>query len=615
MYAGDSETIYNTKEQSQTEFNIKNSRSTESRTIITKNIIHEKIANNQNQKDNDSKVDIYEETSKINVLGKKIKIKSNNQYLNETILSSNKDVGDLSIFLDINTSDIITASDKRSDISVGQENPSKIDNNIIIKRSNEDLDELNSNVNISNKELKIPDTDKDKYEINNYENQMDKKINISIMDKDIRSSYSRSPSLFDDSLNLDTQLCNILEQNVMHLSETEDPKVTSQLNIINTLQKKSLSPNSKNALYGESNMTKIHTTRLQLKNNISSSWDNDSWNDSEQLLKKVVQDNDQNIKEISKYEIKNVNISTKNIKIDIQDNKESIDKINVRKRAATVRNKIPQKSKLLKLATVDSTVTSVIVLNERRMSMDSNKSDSDDIVVGSQHFESSFNDNKNRTKTKLKKIRKMRSQKFTEDTMIEIDNYLNSPVKEISSDITKNVTTKEKTKPKLKEILTRNLLLAANSSIDNICNSKSEIIHSTRSKTKQHEAQANTSNKNLKSKIKAPQSNNKKDSISEITDWNTLNIVKVSNNRATFNLFKRELLKKQNIALALHCETYVNNTNNIGMKICTTNTKMEQKRRAEHYAYENKEIRGIAISWESNIAYYISFSNSQGNSF
>jgi len=611
MYAEDTETIYNIKEQNQTEFNVKNSRSTESRTIITENIIHEKLANKQNQKDNGSKLDICEKTSKINILDKKIAIKSNNQYLNETILS-NKDVRDLSIFLDINTSNIITASDKRPDISIRQENSSKIDTNATIKRSNEDLDELNSNINISNKELKISDTNKDKYEINNYENQMDKKINISIIDEDIRSSYSKSPSLFDDSLNLDTQLCNILEQNVMHLSETEDPKVlTSQLN---TLQKKSLSPNSKNAqLYGESNMTKIRTTRSQLKNSILS-WDDDSWNDSKQLLKKVIQDNDQNIKEISKFKIKNSNISRKNIKIDIQDNKESMDKINVRKRAATVRNKIPQKSKLLKLATVDSAVTNVIVLNERRMSIDSNKSDSDDIVIdGSQHFESSFNDNKNRTKTKLKKIHKMRSQKFIEDTMIEIKN-LNSPVKEISNDIIKNIT-KQKIKPKLKEILTRNLLLAANCSRDNICNSKSETIRSIRSKTKQHETQANTPNKNLKSRVKTPQSNNRKDSISEITDWNTLNIVKVSNNRATFNLFKRELLKKQNIALALHCEAYINNTNNIGVKICTTNTniKIEQKRRSEHYAYENKEIRGIAISWESNIAYYISFSNSQGN--
>jgi len=613
MYARDTETN-STKEQSQIEFNVTNSKSKESRTIITKNIMHNKIANNQNRKDNDSKLDICEETSKINMLDKKITIKSND-HLNEAILSFNESNNrDLPIFLDTNISDIITISDKQPHISIRKGNSSKTDNNITIKRSNKDLNKLNLDVNISNKKLQISDTNKDKYDINNYENQMDKKINVSIIDEDIRSSYSRSPSLFDDSLNLDTQLCNILEQNIMHMSETEDPKVlTSQLNITNMLQKKSVVqiPNSKNVqAYRESNMTKIHTTRSQLKNSILS-WDDDSWNDSKQLLKKVVQDNDQNIKEISKFEIKDVNISTKNIKIDIQDNKESINKINTRKRTATVKNKMPRKSKLLKLATVDSAVTSVIVLNEQKMSMDSNKSDSDDIVLGSQHFESSFNDNKNQTKTKLKKIRKMRSQKFTEDTLIEINNYLNSPIKEISNDITKN-TMKQKAKPKLKEILTRNLLLTANCSMDNICNSKSETtIHSTRSKTKQYEAQANTPNKNLKFKIKTLQSNNRKESISEITDWNTLNIVKVSNNRATFNLFKRELLKKQNIALALHCETYVNKTNNIGMKICT-NTKIEQKRRSEHYAYENKEIHGIAISWESNIAYYISFSNSQG---
>ncbi|EZA60981.1 DNA polymerase theta [Ooceraea biroi] len=391
------------------------------------------------------------------------------------------------------------------------------------------------------------------------------------------SSYSRSPSLFDDSLNLDTQLCNILEQNVTHLSEAEDSKVlTSKVDVTVTSQEKSASPSFENAQpCGENNAAKLPAMHSQLKNSVLS-WDDDSWNDSVRLFKKVVQDDDQDIKkEISKFEVKNV-ISAKNTKTGAQDSEESVShKTDVKKRAATVRNKAPRKSKLLKLATADSPVTSVIVFNnERKMSTDSDK------MTGKNHC-------------------------------------LDSPIREPSREDIARDKTRQRTMPKLKEILTRNLLFANCSTDDIVCSSDGESAsHSTRSKTnKQYEARTNTPSKNVKSKVEITPQSSRKDSLNETTDWNMLNIVKVSSNRATFNLFKREVLKKQDIALALHCETYVDNTNNIGSKISTTNAEIKRKlRRSENYTYENKEIRGIAISWESNIAYYMSFSNSQQES-
>jgi len=198
------------------------------------------------------------------------------------------------------------------------------------------------------------------------------------------------------------------------------------------------------------------------------------------------------------------------------------------------------------------------------------------------------------------------------------------PIKEILNDTGGDKIKKEerKVRSKLKEISAQNPLpLSTNcrESIDSVIyNSEDEPTNSVRStfKTKQHETQSNNLNKNINSKIENILPDNKKNLLNETNeiDWNTLNIVKVANNRATFNLFKREVLKKRNIALALHCDLYVDNTNNIGSKIYASNAEGKRKfRRSGSFAHGNKEIRGVAISWENNIAYYISFNNSQGN--
>ncbi|XP_026825794.1 DNA polymerase theta isoform X2 [Ooceraea biroi] len=614
-YSGNIENTCNTRNQSQADLDVNSSRSTESKISITTNVMHEKATSNKTRKDNDSKRDVHAGTSKTDVSAKKKTTESNDQYLNKAILPKKND-RESPILFDVSIPDITTANDKRLNISKEKGSSCEISNNATIKRSAKDLDKLNSNVDVSTKKLKISMNETS----NNHETQMNKNMNVQIIDEDVRSSYSRSPSLFDDSLNLDTQLCNILEQNVTHLSEAEDSKVlTSKVDVTVTSQEKSASPSFENAQpCGENNAAKLPAMHSQLKNSVLS-WDDDSWNDSVRLFKKVVQDDDQDIKkEISKFEVKNV-ISAKNTKTGAQDSEESVShKTDVKKRAATVRNKAPRKSKLLKLATADSPVTSVIVFNnERKMSTDSNRSDSDDFVVGSQHFDSPFSDSKNQTRTKLEKIRKMRSQKLVEDKMTGKNHCLDSPIREPSREDIARDKTRQRTMPKLKEILTRNLLFANCSTDDIVCSSDGESAsHSTRSKTnKQYEARTNTPSKNVKSKVEITPQSSRKDSLNETTDWNMLNIVKVSSNRATFNLFKREVLKKQDIALALHCETYVDNTNNIGSKISTTNAEIKRKlRRSENYTYENKEIRGIAISWESNIAYYMSFSNSQQES-
>lgn len=614
-YIGDVEDTSDTKEQIQTELDVKISKMEIS---IVKDSKYEKSTNNESQKNDNSKLDISDEISASNMSDKKKTIESNNQHLNEAILSPKISEDD---FLDISIPDIVT-NDEQLNTPKEKKNSVTPDNSIKMKRSSKDLEKFNLNVNdIPNKKSKTFDN-LNKIR-NNNENLINENVKKTIIDKDTKLSCSRSPSLFDDSLNLDTQICDLLEQNVMDIAHLElDSKMfASDLDLItNTLQKKTASPDIGNAhLQGESEVKNVNTALVQTRNSVLS-WDDDSWNNSERLLKQIVQaDSNQNSKqETSKPKIinivnTNVSIAPKNTKTCTPKGKESVNKMDIKKRTAVIKEKVPViKPKLPKM---ESPITNIIVYrNERRMSAESNKSDSDDIIIGSQHFDSPFNDSKNRTRIKLEKIRKMRSQKLAEDTITQVNNHLNSPIRVESSDMACNKT-KQKAKPKLKEILERNLLFGANCSTDSIINnSEDETTLKSVSKAKLIETQSNIPNKNVKSKIEVVLSNEKKDLPSETVDWNILNIVKVANNRATFNLFKREVLKKQNIALALHCDIFMDNTNNIGSKICASDAEGKRKyRKSGSYMHGNMEIRGAAISWESNIAYYISFSNSSGN--
>lgn len=629
-YVRDAEDTSDIKEQIQMDLDVKNSKSM--KTSIIENAAHEKPANNENQKDDNSKPKAHkgiERKNGTNASDKKGIIELNNQNLNEASLSSkvSENDRDSSTFFDINSPDII-ANDERLDTPKGTKNSSTTSNSAKIKRNSKNLGKssLVAN-NIPNKKLKIFNTNEIK---NNDKNLIDKEEGVCTINGNVKSSYSRSPSLFDDSLNLDTQMCDILEQNVMdiaHLTGLDSKAFASELDATNALQKESSSNTDNVQLCGENDMKSgISVVNLQSRNSVLS-WGDDSWNNTEGLLKQIVQDQNimQSKKEISNPKIKNIintNISTtlKNTKSCTRNNKESVCKANIKKHIAAVKEKEPRKPKLPEIAKVNFPVANIIVFRkERKTSADSNKSDSDDFIVGSQHFESPFNSNKSRTRTTLEKIRKLRSQKLVENTITEINNHLNSPIREILNGMVEDKIKKEewKVKPKLNEILAQNSL-SANCNIDSVIyNSEDEAANnSTKStfKTKQHETQSNNLDKNINFKIENILLDNKKDLLNETIDWNTLNIVKVANNRVTFNLFKREVLKKRNIALALHCETYVDNTNNIGSKICASNTEGKRKsRRSGNYAHGNKEIRGVAISWESNIAYYISFSNSQGN--
>ncbi|KYM80156.1 Helicase POLQ-like protein [Atta colombica] len=453
-------------------------------------------------------------------------------------------------------------------------------------------------------------------------------IKEKIQNLDVKNSPKMRISIIENSLHVKSPVNNENQKEnnpKLDICKENSKAFVSELDVTNALQKEqSTSPNTGNVqLCDKNNAKSIGAANLQSKNSILS-WGDDSWINCEGLLKQIAQDQNviQSKKNISNSKIKNIvntniSLALKNTKTCTQSNKENTIKTDIKKRTATVKEKVLRKPKLSRETEIDSPVANIIVFRkERKTSADSNKSDSDDFIVGSQHFESPFSNNKSHTRTTLKKIRKLRSQKFTdEDILTETNNYLiNSPIKEISDDKVNDKIKEEEWEmtSKLKEIPTQN----PSASIDSVIyNSEDETANNlTRSilKTKQYETQSNNLDKNVKLKIENVLPNNKKNLLNETIEWSTLNIVKVANNRATFNLFKREILKKRNIALALHCDLYIDNTTNIGSKICTSNAEGKRKsRRSGNYSHGNKEIRGVAISWESNIAYYISFSNSQ----
>ncbi|XP_011146257.1 DNA polymerase theta isoform X2 [Harpegnathos saltator] len=586
-----------TQEQSQVQMDADNSKSAKVGTSITENSPRDKLASNENRKDDTSSADTRKEAVEINVSEKKRTTES---------LASLENNENASNFCDMSSPDMIE-NDECLNISEEIKDYSEIDNSIKLKRKNKEED-----INIFNKKPKISssneieDTDED---------QTEKNTSMSILNTRGKSR-SRSPSLFDDSLNLDTQMCDILEQNVIDLSGLEDCNTfESKYNVASALQKKSADPSGSNAQMCNENNTKVHApidvAHLSSKNSILS-WDDDSWNDFAELPKKVVENTKREILQGKIKDIVNTSssIASRNAKTCAQNNKVDLHNTGVKKRTAVaVKEKALRKSKLLNITTTQSPVTNVIVFrDQRKISVDSNGSDSD-IIIASQHFESPLNNSKSRVKTQLeKRIHKIRSQKLVESTE-EINNRVNSPMGAIPSDAVED-SAKKRVTLKLKEILPRNFGVGSF-----IYDSEDEVVADSKSVStvKRHGTQLSVSKEKIKPNTEiAPQPDSNVDLLNGTIDWKTLNIVKVANNRATFSLFKREVLKKRSFALALHCDMYVDNTNNIGSKICINGTEKKRKlKKSVNYIHGRKEIRGAAISWESNIAYYISFSNTQ----
>ncbi|XP_076643351.1 DNA polymerase theta [Halictus rubicundus] len=463
------------------------------------------------------------------------------------------------------------------------------------------IQSLPNSSNVPSRRLKISD------EIN-----MNNIIRTSSFEDNIKQRVSGSPSLFDDSLNLDTQICNVLEQNIidsLHFSEFEDSKLSESKPITEDKRETNLQT-SKNIctetpIEQDANLINVNKNSTnfivsQTKPN-TISWKDDSWNESNKLTEKLNKINEKNIADKSiKCNIRNIeNTNIQHIKecASINSTSEMKKKYNEKCSDTSYNLKKASLKRKLKDNVEKSPVTKVILFSKtRKLSVDSNKSDSDDIIAASQNMHTPTTSIKIRSKLDSEKKKKANTQKISNPLLSNITKY-STPVSNAIEIEKYNI------KPSLKEILAHNVLIHKDCSIDSvISNSDEDTPIKSKINIKRVEKIVET----------CPESKDVSN-MNERIHWNTLNIIKVGSDRGTFNLFKREVMQKRYIALALNCELYNNGAYTIGSKIInsTTTDRKKRSKKIENYVHANRKVCGAAISWESNIAYYISFGNEQ----
>ncbi|XP_034194144.2 DNA polymerase theta isoform X1 [Osmia lignaria lignaria] len=432
-------------------------------------------------------------------------------------------------------------------------------------------------------------------------------------EKDVKSSpISRSPSLFDDSLNLDTQICNVLEQNIvdsLHFSEFEETKsfehkVVTESKVSTDLH---ITSNGNNKIQTDKDGSALNFPSP--KNN-TFFWKDDSWNESKKIIEKVNEVNVQNKEDRSvkhnARSIKNTNLKSI-VKPGVINSAPEIKK-KYNKKLKNLKDsddlmKISQKRRFKDIAVAKSPMANVVVFSKSRGgSLDSNKSDSDDIIVASQNINSPATSIKIRSKLDSERKQKLCTQKTTNNTPISIKKTHTTAVSKTLQIEKRNII------QKLSEIFTKKVLTSKDCSTDSVISNSDEDTPAKSMKILQ-KSQIN---------VKRGQNNPEaclqtNDLVSKMNNWNTLNIVKVGSDRGTFNLFKHEIMQKRYISLALNCEIHIDDENNIGSKIIgfTNPEKKKKSKKVEKYVHDNKKLNGVAIAWESNIAYYISFSNEQ----
>ncbi|XP_017886855.1 DNA polymerase theta isoform X2 [Ceratina calcarata] len=430
---------------------------------------------------------------------------------------------------------------------------------------------------------------------------------------------SQSPSLFDESLNLDTQICDILEQNIidsLQFSEFEDSRSLQKAIVNREVNNKSQTNEPINRdMQPEENTRDLNKNTLDATNSLAKSnilsWKDDSWNEPKKLAEKINRLKDKNNQNIlAGPSIRNIK-NKQNI-IESAGTSDSTPEIKKKLDSASELptgtpdniRKISQIHRLKDTAAAKSPLANVVLFNKNRTaSLDSNKSDSDDIVVASQNMNSPLTNVRLRSRLDSEKKQKFLTQKIPDQLPVDNKKHQNTVSKTIQIE-------KRKIEPTLKDIIAHNTLIDKNCSTDSVISNSEEDTPVKSTKILQKSRMI------LKSTQKAykqyVQENEIMDTVDELTDWNTLNIIKVGSDRGTFNLFKREVIQKRYIALALNCQLHNDEANAIGTKIISsTSEKKKRSKKPENYTHINKKLCGAAITWSSNIAYYISFTNEQ----
>lgn len=372
-----------------------------------------------------------------------------------------------------------------------------------------------------------------------------------------KQSFVASPILFNDSLDMDSQECNILEQNVLAL----DNAMFDDTNFSDNLQPTTVN-DTENIIKSMKKPVKINTSRVltpSTLNNVNKSliWD-DSWS-----------------------HIKSVETTPP-----AKTYQDKLRQVTKRKFSAPDVNKSP----------IASVVT---YANTRTLSTGSNRSD-DDIIIPSQGMDCIGSVKKTRIRMKLESLRS-RTQRTVNKT--ETPNGKLNNIKPIAT-VTK-ITTVIGTKRTHESDNKKNTVLCDDCSTQSIVNDSDEEIVSkkiiTISKTKiasamQPKESAVDAAKLKKRKARLPKE---------------LSIVNISSDRATFNDFKRKMNGRTEIALAPACKFVSKDTVAIGTKIIGAYQDVRKKiKKIEGSIYNDRKLCGVALSWGRTI-YYLSFENVQ----
>ncbi|XP_043272294.1 DNA polymerase theta [Venturia canescens] len=411
---------------------------------------------------------------------------------------------------------------------------------------------------------------------------------------------SRSPSLFDDSLNLDTQECNMLEQNVidslnisafgetnLNIGSERNTLENQRSNSMKTNRKRSAGSQRKSSSINSNPRPLLSTSDLLDKSSKSLVWGDDSWNNTNDIV------DPENI--FNGTRIISRNFSTPpNSKIkekpETSQRRDHEDRLFPRNRVTELQRTAKKRKSSDSNIEVSPIARSIKLTEVQRLSTDSYKSDSDDVVRPSQNTRSSINVTKNHTRMKLESLRRSRTRQKQNQKSEQLEDNL--MVKKLHCErcsIGSTVSSFDENSPvNQQSILKKNI----------------NILPAEKKASKLRKRLLSPGKKNIdKTRFKKPASICPKE----------LQVVNVTSDLTLFNQFQKELLSKRDIALALACDIYSNNSNSIGTKIIgiTSIDGRKKTKKIDNCVYGNKKICGVAISWDGVVVQYISFDNTR----
>ncbi|XP_034941066.1 DNA polymerase theta [Chelonus insularis] len=433
----------------------------------------------------------------------------------------------------------------------------------------------------------------------------------SVGDARKKDSFTPSPNIFDDSLNVDSQELNILEKNIVDLdsvvfNETHFSQASSRMN-----------KNSMGSLI-TSRVEQIQKDRVLRSNrsgqtrpspvtsNKSIIWEEDTW--SKTKLTSPIEKSNQS--EFSKMIAEKAIFESPKPGPSNIDGKKGEFTPPLPRRKSTESNSV-EKSQVNKIHRLSqrrysspsankSPIASLITYDtSRRLSTGSSKSE-DDIIIPSQSVDIIRRVKKTRARMRIDSLRTQQTQKTVEKSVISSQATTNINITEERTILSSGVGVKRRLSSSDNQSKKNSIGDDGTQSV--VLNSDDESIPAKRRNI------LSTSRKLLS---KPP--TKKVRIIREHYTLNELSIVNISESEH-FDEFKAEMNGRREISMALACEVFSGEITSIGTRIIGGQTyqilrKLPQLKGGSA-VYNDKKLCGIGFSWGQKV-YYLPFENSK----